>query len=176
MTNLVQHIQGASEPRSTHLGELRAGANRLLGEFRTAHQGMDTELRRKLKTAEKARVEEAQGFMRKNIGVRVSELRSDAHNLLQRFQLEHRDMGRARRGKLGAGEKARVGAARQRARQRQAAVNELHVNTQTLREKFRKTNADRQQALGQTLDELAADRRRAGGIWREGLKKKSPVA
>ena len=182
MTNLVQHIQAASESRRARLGQLHSDTTGLLGECHAADRKRAAalretarELHRQMDGAEKARIEAAQNFMRstrdaiKSIGVRVSELRSDTHNLVQRFTLEHRDMARTLRGNLASETSARVGASHQQMNELRA---ELLADAQNLHASLRHDNNARQQAVRQTMGELAADIRQASRTWREGLKKK----
>jgi hypothetical protein len=76
--------------------------------------------------------------------VTVSELRSDAYNMTERFGLEQQDMARAMRERLSSASQAR-----------QELVQELRDAAQA------------------TLGELVADRHQAHQNWTAGLKKKS---
>ncbi|MBI4639616.1 MAG: hypothetical protein HY731_02915 [Candidatus Tectomicrobia bacterium] len=189
MENITQHIHAASEARSARLGELRAETKGFLGEFRSTHRQMATELKRvaeelkeKLDSEKKARVKATQGFMRhtqdfiRSVGVRVSEMRSDTHNLLQRFGLEHRDMERTLRSTLASQVKARIEETRQEAKECQTTMKELRaklrVDGQNLLENLHRADDVRKQVLQQIRGELAADLREAGRIWREEVKKK----
>ena len=177
MTNLVQHIQAATEHRSACLGQMHNETKRFLEECRGEDRKRAAELKRQLNGAEKVRMEAAQNFIRsardaiRRIGVTVSELRSDTHNLVQRFTLEHRDMARTLRGKLASETSARVGASHQ---QMNALRAELRTDAQNLHASLRHDNNARQQAVRQTMGELAADIRQASRNWKEGLKKKPP--
>jgi hypothetical protein len=133
---------------------------------------MARELQERLEAAEKAR------------GVQVSELRSDSHNLLQRFALEHRDMGQALRDGLASETSARVAAVRQGSRARQATQYQLRyrlrADAQNLRMGLRIAGNERRHATQHTLDALRTDIRQACRIWQtrspwwEELKKKEP--
>lgn len=175
MANLVQHIQGASEQRHASLGQMHHQTQRFLGDCRAADRTRAGELRQQLDGAEKARLEAAQKLMRssreaiRNIGVRVSELRSDTHNLVQRFTLEHRDMGQALRGRLASEKNARVGATRQT---RRALRAKLRADARNLHTSLRTADNARKQATQQMMAPVAADIRQASRNWREGLKKK----
>ena len=125
---------------------------------------MARELQEKLDAAERAR------------GVQVSELRSDTHNLMQRFTLEHRDMGRALRSRLTSGKHARIEATRQGRRANQTMMSalraQLRADARSLHTSLRTTNNARTHATRQTIGEVAADLRQASRSWREELKKK----
>jgi len=198
MANVVQHIQTAAESRRTHLGQLQQETTRFLGQCRAAGRERAAELRERASelrrqldgagsarlAAEKARQAEAQQFIGstrdavRRIGVSVSELRSDAHNLVQRFTLEHRDMARTLSSTLAAETSARLGASRQGIRERRGRMNalraQLRADARTLHASLRQVNTARRQAARQMLDELAADIRQASRTWRGELKKKEP--
>jgi len=127
---------------------------------------MARELQEKLEAAERAR------------GVKVSELRSDAHNLMQRFALEHRDMARALRSRLTSEKQPRIEATRQGKRANRARMNELRTqlraDARNLHTRLRHANNARMQATRQALGPVAADIRQASRTWRDGLKKKEP--
>lgn len=102
--------------------------------------------------SERARVDTA-GRDAEQRRVAVSELRSNTHNLVSRFHMEHQSMAKALKAKLSSEDKARIEAARQMMNSIRRAVNGIRSATKSM------------------LGEFAADMRGAREAW-AGVKKK----
>jgi len=133
MQNTVDEIRSSTEARETFLRELLEETKQLIkttdNTMRDIHNARQAQTkvikeklssdREKLSSDEKARVETMQEFMGeigksiKDIKIRVSEIRSGASSLMEKFRLEHRDAAEALREKLSSDEKARVKAVRE---------------------------------------------------------------
>jgi len=113
--------------------------------------------------------------LKEDIGVRLSEIRSDTHNLMERFRREDTE----RKGAVGE----MLGGFRQEDNERKRAVkdmigefrkadNERKGVVSNMLEGFRREDEERKAAVGEMLREVASDVRQAHQIWTEGLKKK----
>lgn len=158
MQTMVDEIRSSAETRGAALRELSEEAKQLMKDadngmkdIHNANQAQAKALREKLGSEEKARLEATREFM-EGIGVRVSEMCSGTHNLLERFHLEHGDMAKALREKLSSDREAGVEATRQ-------FMDQVH-----------KTNNESREAVRAMLDQVASDLGQAAQIWTEGLK------
>ena len=107
-----------------------------------------------------------------NRRVRISELKSDAHNLLERFDLEHQDMAKALKGKLTSDEAVRTEAVQQfmNGARSDVATRKLDVATElrrldsehqdmarALKEKLSSDEAIRSEAVQQFMNSVGSD-------------------
>jgi len=191
MATIVQQIQADAQLRAAHLDQLQRSTKAFLQTCAEADRQRCAALRQEaraltqqLKAGERSRLEATQRFMREtrqaiqSIGVRVSELRSDTHNLVQRFSLEHRDMARALRNTLAAATRARMDRARTTAREGQYRMNtlrqQLRSQAQHLQASLLNANNERKQATRRAMHAVAEDVRQASRLWKDELKKKAP--
>ena len=118
--------------------------------------------------------------LREDIGVRLSEIRSDTHNLMERFHREGTERKTATGEMLGDFRKADT--------ERKATVDELKGNTKDMMKDFHKANSELKGnvkdmlgdfhqansefkgAVSEMVREFASDHRQAHQIWTEGLK------
>jgi len=128
MAKTVQQIQAAAQTRRAHISQLQHTTQEFLQACQVADQHRSDDLRhlasdlkRQMKNTEKARLDAAQEFVQEtrraihDIGVSVSELHSDTHNLVQRFAMEHQDMAQQLHRSLAADTRARLDITRRRA-------------------------------------------------------------
>ncbi len=161
--NVVDEIRSSAEARGTALRELSEETKQLIKDADNAmkdiHNTNQTQaktVRERLSSERKAGINasrELMGDIKESIDevkVKVSEMRSGTHNLLQRFHLEHGDM--AFREKLSSEEKARLEATRQ-------FMEEVH-----------QTNNQGRDAVREMLDEIGSDLRQADQIWTKEVK------
>ena len=99
-------------------------------------------------------------------GVKVSEIKSDTHNLIERFRLEHQDMANALREKLSSDDTTRREATQQFMGDAKSGLQDM---ANALREKLSSDESVRKEATQQFMNELASDRREAQEIWRRGF-------
>lgn len=191
MASIVQQIQATSQLRAAHLDQLQRTTKAFLqtcaeaDRQRSAARRQEAQaLQQQLKATQRNRLEATQRFRWEtrqaiqSIVVRVSELRSDTHNLVQRFSLEHQDMARALRNTLAAATRARKDRARTTAREGQYRMNtlrqQMRSQAQHLQASLLNANNDRKQATRRAMHAVAEDVRQASRLWKDELKKKAP--
>ena len=125
-------------------------------------------------------------------GVKVSEIKSDTHNLIERFRLEHQDMANALREKLSSDDTTLREATQQfmgdvksglqdmanalreklssdESVRKEATQQFMNEMANALREKLSSDDTTLREATQQFMNELASDRREAQEIWRRGF-------
>jgi hypothetical protein len=152
MATLAGEIRSATTARNEFLTNFRQESKRWMNDIHHEHQEMARGLREKLSSEEKGRQNTAQQDAEQR-RVTVSELCSNTHNLLKRFQIEHKEMAGALREKLSSEEKARIEAARQMMNDTHRAVNDIRRTTKSM------------------LGEITADLRGAHEAWGKSKKK-----
>jgi hypothetical protein len=155
-----------------------------MGNLNDAMQSMVDDLR----SAAEARRAAFRQLM-EDIGVRLSEIRSDTHNLIERFGREDSERKGAvselkasangmvegfrresseRKGAVGQ----MLGEFRKADNQRKADVSELKGNAKNMIGDFHKANSELKATVGEMLGVFGSDRRQAHQIWTQRLKEK----
>jgi len=111
--------------------------------------------------------------------VKISEIKSDTHNLLERFQLDLQDMANALKEKLSSDETARKKSTQQFMNEMANALKEKLSSDETARKKstqqfmneIASDETARKKSTQQFMNEIASDRQEAQEIWRADRKK-----
>ena len=150
MSTLVDEITAATQDRRTHLQELAEETRESLAGWRSELQEVGRALgdhfavnRARRASEAQAQREATQQLMdevhrgNEQCRVTVSELRSAAHNLVERFGLEHQDMAEALRERLSSEGEALKGAVREMVGELAADRRQAHqIWTEGLKKKL----------------------------------------
>ena len=98
--NLSHEINDSRTGRRARIQEICTDVENFLDKFRSDHQQMAKEQKRKLRSDDKARVKAAHEMMGE-IRTRVGGIFSFTHDLLGDFKREHQTMAKKLRGELG---------------------------------------------------------------------------
>ena len=105
-------------------------------------------------------------------GVKISEMKSNAHNLLERFHLERQDMISALKEKFSSDRADRMEATQQFMSDVRSFMSDISAECQdmarSLRERLSSDDAARREAIQHLMGGLASDHWEAQEIWRRG--------
>ena len=134
------------------ISKLFADTQTLLTEFSKEHQGMAVALRSDLNKDEKIRIQEFIHLM-KSINEEISEIFTYTHDLLAKFNKEHKEMATALRSDLDAGEKTRMTEFVALMKSINEEISRIFTFTHDLLAKFDKEHQDMAVALKSGLAE-----------------------
>ncbi len=97
--NLSHEINDSRAGRRGRIQEIRTDVENFLDKFRSDHQHIAKEQKRKLRSDDKARVKAAHELMGE-IRTRIGGIFSHTHDLLGAFKREHQDMAKGLREQL----------------------------------------------------------------------------
>jgi len=97
--NLSHEINDSRTGRRTRIQEIRTDVENFLDKFRSDHQHMAKEQKRKLRSDDKARVKAAHEMMGE-IKTRIGGIFSFTHDLLGAFKRDHQNMAKGLREQL----------------------------------------------------------------------------
>ncbi|MBE0478210.1 hypothetical protein IBX65_03690 [Candidatus Aerophobetes bacterium] len=155
MQKVADDIRSSADERGRFLRELSSKTHSMIKELHNTREDEVKALKERLFSQEKARVEATRKFM-DEVGVKVSEMRSDTNNLIKRYGLERRDDAKKLQNQLSSGEKKRK-------EDMKKVLDEIALDTRKRKEDVKKV-----------LDEIASELSQAHRVWLEVCRKVAP--